>query len=257
MPTDYDDIAESYKRSKQIPWRYHIEEYSLRSLLGDVSQASVLDLACGDGHYTRVLKRMGTSRTVGVDLSAKMVELAAAEEKVNRLGIEYVVGDARTVRLGEEFDLVVAAYLLPYARSAEELLAMAKAIHSSLKPAGRFVAVNNNPAQQPKAFERTRKYGFVKSADGQIRNGSPIRYTFLQETEEFVVENYHLDADTHTRVFEVAGFSEVRWHMPELSPDESATRADYWADFLHDPPIAFLACTKRESSPLSLAAAAR
>ncbi len=56
MQTDYDKIAESYKRSKQIPWRYHIEEYSLRSLLGDVSQASVLDLACGDGHYTRVLK---------------------------------------------------------------------------------------------------------------------------------------------------------------------------------------------------------
>jgi len=248
MQTDYDKIAESYKRSKQIPWRYHIEEYSLRSLLGDVSQASVLDLACGDGHYTRVLKRMGTSRTVGVDLSAKMIDLAAADEKVNRLGIEYVVGDARAVRFDEQFDLVVAAYLLPYARSEEELLAMAKAIHSSLKPGGRFVAANNNPAQQPEAFERTRKYGFVKSADGQIRNGSPIRYTFLQESGEFVVENYHLDAETHTRTFEAAGFSDVHWHLPELAPAESANGDEYWKDFLDDPPIAFLTCAKSEVS---------
>ncbi len=36
LPTQYDDIAEQYKRSKQVPWRYHIEQHSLFDLLGDV-----------------------------------------------------------------------------------------------------------------------------------------------------------------------------------------------------------------------------
>ena len=64
MPTQYNDIAVQYKRSKQVPWRYHIEQHSLFELLGDVSGKSVLDLACGEGHYTRLLKRLGASRVV-------------------------------------------------------------------------------------------------------------------------------------------------------------------------------------------------
>jgi toxoflavin synthase len=57
MPTNYDEIAEQYKRSKQVAWRYYIEQHSLCDLVGEVSGKSVLDLACGDGHYTRTSRR--------------------------------------------------------------------------------------------------------------------------------------------------------------------------------------------------------
>jgi toxoflavin synthase len=166
MPTNYDEIAEQYKRSKQVAWRYYVEQYSLCALAGDLTGVSVLDLACGDGHYTRLFKRMGASRVVGVDISTRMIELANAAEKGERLGIEYLVGDACSVHLEASVDVVLAAYLLNYARSGQDLLAMAKAIHRGLKPGGRFVTVNNNPNQQLRSFENTRKYGFVKSRGG-------------------------------------------------------------------------------------------
>src|SRR5438067_3618551 len=107
MSTNYDEIAEDYKRSKQIAWRYYIEQYSLCELAGDVSGLSVLDLACGDGHHTRIVKKMGAARVVGVDISNKMIELAIAAERGEPLGIEYMVGDARSVHFRESFDVVL------------------------------------------------------------------------------------------------------------------------------------------------------
>ena len=156
MSTNYDEIAEQYKRSKQVAWRYYIEQYSLCELAGEMSGVSVLDLACGDGHYTRIFKKMGASRVVGVDISIKMIELAIAADKGERLGIEYLVGDARCVDFTASLDVVLDAYLLNYAHSEQDLRAMASAIHRSLKPGGRFVTINNNPNQQPRSFGNTR-----------------------------------------------------------------------------------------------------
>jgi toxoflavin synthase len=53
-----------------------------------------------------------------------MIQLARQEEARNPLGIEYRVQDARLVEAAERFDLVVAAYLLNYAATREELTAM-------------------------------------------------------------------------------------------------------------------------------------
>jgi len=248
MATNYDEIAELYRDSKQAPWRHHIELYSLLELLGDISGAAVLDLACGDGHYTRILKRLGAAHVVGVDLSPRMVELARAAEQDEPLGLEYFAADARDHQFQGCRDVVHAAYLLNYARSGDELFSMARAIHRGLKPGGRLVTVNNNPMQQVGSFASSRKYGFIKSVDGEPRNGSAILYIFDQDGDEFVIENYHLDAEMHLSVFREAGFSDVKWHLPQLSPVESCTRAEYWADFLRDPPIVLLSCTKQVSA---------
>jgi toxoflavin synthase len=245
MPTQYNDIAVQYKRSKQVPWRYHIEQHSLFELLGDVSGKSVLDLACGEGHYTRLLRRLGASRVVGVDLSSKMIELAQTTERENPLDVTYLVGDALSVKVPGSFDLVVAAYLLNYARSPEEMLAMCSTICGSLKSGGRFVTVNNNPAQHVSQFDSTRKYGFVKSAQAEIANGTPIRYTFFNDGETFHIENYHLDRATHEWALKEAGLTDIGWHSMELSRDEaSGPDRDYWNDFFRDPPVVLLTASK-------------
>ena len=51
MTTNYDPIAEQYKRSKQQPWRTHIEAFTLMELIGDPSGLAVVDIACGEGYY--------------------------------------------------------------------------------------------------------------------------------------------------------------------------------------------------------------
>ncbi len=244
MPDQYERIAEQYARSKHVIWRDHIEQYSLTQLLGDVSGKSILDLACGEGYYSRLLTELGASRVVGLDLSSKMIELAERSERERPLGIEYRVADARTAQLSESFDIVVAAYLLNYAQNERDLLEMGETISRSLKPGGRFVTVNNNPAQALSRFGATRRYGFVKSAPDGIQNGAAIRYTFFINEETFEIENYHLDVATHERLLQKAGFCDVRWHAVTLRPAKAASGGnEYWNDFFVDPPVVLLECT--------------
>ena len=76
MLTDYNPIAEQYKRAKLQPWRSHIEAYTLFALVGDPAGQTVVDLACGEGYYTRLLRQRGASRVIGVDRSPGMIRLA-------------------------------------------------------------------------------------------------------------------------------------------------------------------------------------
>jgi 2-polyprenyl-3-methyl-5-hydroxy-6-metoxy-1,4-benzoquinol methylase len=67
MTTDYDAISTEYKKAKQHPWRLHIEHFTLFELIGPVAGKTVLDLACGEGFYTRSLKQKGAAKVVGMD----------------------------------------------------------------------------------------------------------------------------------------------------------------------------------------------
>lgn len=245
MATNYDEIATEYKRAKQHPWRLHVEHFTLFKLLGDLRGKTVIDLACGEGFYTRSLKRSGAARVVGVDLSQGMIDLARREEENKPVGIEYLVQDVTRLALGETFDVVVAAYLLNYAQTPGQLRDMCSAIARHLKPGCRFVTVNNNPSHQPDDFASTRRYGFIKKAHGPLIDGTPVDYIIFLDDESFTITNYHLSVETHEAAFKSAGFRQVRWHNPELSTEiaQSPDRDD-WSEFLNRPPVIFLECVK-------------
>ena len=76
MSAQYDGIADAYKRTKTSPLREHVEAYSFLRMLGDLQGLRVLDLACGDGFYTRAIAAAGAAEVVGVDISADMLTLA-------------------------------------------------------------------------------------------------------------------------------------------------------------------------------------
>ena len=204
---------------------------------------SALDLACWEGFYTRVIRHCGAARVRGLDLPEAIIALAEAQEARQPLGVTYAVADAR--ELSDEVDLTVAAYLLNYARTREELQAMCDGIARSLKPGGRFVTVNTNPAVDLTAATSYRPYGFETTAVGQWQEGTPIRWTFHLADGPFSIENYHLGVAAHEEAFERAGFSQVRWHPPALSPEalEDYDR-DYWSTFMDVPPVAFIECIR-------------
>jgi ubiquinone/menaquinone biosynthesis C-methylase UbiE len=245
MTTNYDPIAEQYKRSKQMPWRTFVECYTLMQLAGDANGLAVLDVACGEGFYTRMIRQQGADRVTGVDLSQGMITLAQQQEDVNQQGIAYIVGDARELPVQDEYDLAIAAYLLNYARTREELQSMCDGIARALKPGGRFVTVNSSPAFHFPTSPSFRQFGFETQASSNWEEGTPITWTFHLEDGPFDIENYYLSVPTHEAAFRQAGFSEVRWHPPQLSPDglQDQTSA-FWSPLLENSPIAFIECVK-------------
>jgi toxoflavin synthase len=245
MITDYDPIAEQYKRSKQQPWRTCVECFTLMELVGDPRGMAVLDVACGEGFYTRMLRQRGAARVTGVDLSQGMIDLARSQEAQHPLGIEYLVADARSLPNTAQFDLALAAYLLNYACTRGELQAMCDGIVRSLKPGGRFVTVNSNPALHFPTAPSYRKYGFETTVVGEWQEGTPIKWTFHLSDGSFDIENYYLSVATHEEAFCKAGFRDIRWHPPRLSPEGLLENdQEFWTSLLDHPPLAFIECVK-------------
>lgn len=235
MTTDYDAIAEDYRRAKAQPWREAIEAATLMDLAGPLADLAVVDLACGEGYYTRRLRRAGASRALGVDRSSAMIELARAEEAARPLGVEYLVGDCAEPIAGGPFDLAVAAYLLNYARDRAELAALCRGVARLLKPAGRFIAVDTNPDLDFGRTSAFRGYGFEVAAPRGTEEGAPILWTFHLESGPLGIENYHLPFEARERALHDAGFSEVSRRAP-LARDVAGP----WAAFLENPPVTFL-----------------
>src|SRR2546430_17337014 len=80
MGTNYDFISEQYKRAKLQPWRAHVESFTLLGVIGDLAGKTVVDLACGEGFYSRILGENGAARVTGGVLSEKMIALARQQE---------------------------------------------------------------------------------------------------------------------------------------------------------------------------------
>ncbi len=254
--SEYDAIAGAYIDSKQLSFRRFIEEYTLFEMLGDISGKKALDLACGEGFYTRKLKQAGAGEVLGVDVSAEMIRLAEAEERARPTGCRYLVRDAAALVLDKPVDLVVAMYLLNYARDADELLRFIRAAHGALKPGGRFVGFNDNVLNAPGGTVSYARYGFEKVYKGtsagatlaegmptegtQSRatpsDGDPIVYKFTNDDgTRFEFNNYYLSPGNYRRAFEEAGFAGFHWVDPQLHPSERDN--GFWDEFMAAPPV--------------------
>lgn len=242
----YDDIAEEYKASKQLPFRIYVERYTLFQLMGDLKDKTVLDLACGEGIYNRIIMNKGAKKSIGVDISSEMIALAEAEEKKHPTGAEYVVQDAGHYQADTLVDIVMCSYLLNYAKTWNEIFTFTKAIYNNLKPGGRFVAFNDNIKGAPEHYSIYKKYGFYKSTLPNRKEGDPITYHFINaDGSEFQFDNFYLTKETYERAFKEAGFKNFQWHIPQLSKEGlEKFGKEYWADFLEYPPMIAMTAEK-------------
>lgn len=104
---------------------------------------SVLDLGCGTGQLAAAL---GGGRAVtGVDPASPMLDVGR-----NRPGgdkVDWVEADARTVRLGRRFDLVLlTGHAFQVFLTAEDQAAVLRTIAVHLAQGGRFIFDTRNPA---------------------------------------------------------------------------------------------------------------
>ena len=67
----YDHIGSKYDEYAQTATLKRAESYTFFRMVGDLAGKRVLDLACGFGFYTRLLKQRGAAQVVGVDISLR------------------------------------------------------------------------------------------------------------------------------------------------------------------------------------------
>ena len=157
----YDDIVFDYSAIKtNVFGKEHLDPEFFKAV-GNVEGCSLLDLACGSGYYTKLLKQKGASEVIGVDISEGMIKEADKDELEHSLGITYVVGDASKYVHGHEMDVVTGAFLLCYADSEENLLKFCENIYANLKCGGKFVTMQPVLDETCNLEDMTLGYTFV------------------------------------------------------------------------------------------------
>lgn len=211
MNESYRDIADQYDRTfSTLNFRIPVEEHSILSALGDVRGRTVLEIACGTGHYTRALLRRGAARVIGVDRSEDMLRIAREEEAARPLGAVYQAQDAAALAMGETFDRALAVYLLHYAATRAELAGMCRSIAQHVAPGGRFVTFVLNP-DLPSDPDYYVPFGVRVDVVPEPADGQELQFAmWLGDTWTPGITVHRWSFGTLVSSLREAGFSDVR-----------------------------------------------
>lgn len=79
----------------------------LLNLLAEDGIGKILEIGCGTGNYTLLLReKFSSSQIKAIDVSERMIEVAS--RKIKNKGVNFIVADAETINLNESFDLITS-----------------------------------------------------------------------------------------------------------------------------------------------------
>ena len=124
-------------------YRNHYLMPRMLAMLGDVRGKHVLDLGCGEGAYTRELRRRG-ARAIGVDGSSRMIEVARERAQAGDVDVPFVCANANALAGidTDSFDLVAASMSL---MDVEDYRGAIREVHRVLRGGGELVMSITHP----------------------------------------------------------------------------------------------------------------
>ncbi len=159
--------------------------------------ASLLDLGCGTGLFGATMAE-NIPRVVGVDPAQAMLDIAAARPGGGKA--RWVTADARSLRLGETFDLIVmTGHAFQVFLTRDDRLSVLRTIAAHLSGQGRFIFDSRNPALEewrewtPALSERQ----FTHPQLGEMRAWNDVSHDTLTGIVTYETHYRHL-ADGHT-----------------------------------------------------------
>jgi ubiquinone/menaquinone biosynthesis C-methylase UbiE len=177
-----EEFAGRFKRNEEF-FHKHVINPTLLNLLGDVKDKAVLDVACGEGHFSRKLAEQakGDIQITGIDASKKLIDIAQKKNKPFSHCIRFLLGDAsRLDQLSSNsFDVVVCNMALMFIKRFEETI---QEVARVLKPQGSFVFSLLHPC-------------FLTPGSGWILEDSPDKKK--GKRIGWKTDNYHLGLVYH------------------------------------------------------------
>jgi len=140
----YDDIADWYATSVRTEsWTHRVLIENILPLMGDIAGRHVLDVACGEGVFARLLATQGAD-VVGVDLSPRLIALANGAEIPDSKRLTFHVDDAQTLATlaDEQFDGAICMMAL---MDIPDLEATCRSVRRVVKRGGCFIVAITHP----------------------------------------------------------------------------------------------------------------
>ncbi|WP_348272070.1 class I SAM-dependent methyltransferase [Ensifer sp. Root31] len=184
---------------------------------------AVLDLGCGTGLF---LTNLDCKERVGVDRARAMLDIARS--RPNGGGVNWVEGDARDVRLGRQFDLIVlTGHAFQVFLDTDDQRAVLETISLHLAPDGRFIFDSRNPDRRE--WEEWQPEHSKRELDHQ-QHGSVMAWNAARLEDDKSTVTY----DTFYRFpdgRELSGSSQIRFTPKECIADlltDARLKADVW-----------------------------
>ena len=170
---------------------------------------SLLDLGCGTGRHAVRLAENGYT-VVGIDRSKGMLTQAGAQREklppLVRERLSFLEHDIRTIRLGEQFDVVVALFhVISYQTSNEDVLAAFATAKVHLRSHGLFIfdfwygpGVLGNPPTPRIKRAGDASHLLLRVAEPTVHvheNTVDVRYLFVEAKK--AVGSYQEFSETH------------------------------------------------------------
>ena len=230
----YAKIAEMYAEADQHVVRAEAERPTILRALGELAGATVLDLASGAGGYTRLLVERGARSVVGVDASAEMIAVAQHTDSPANRHLRYEQHDIAELPVLGAFDLVVAVFLLNYARSRDELAAFCRVAFANLRSGGRMVGcVPNSELDRSRPLDP--RYGMQIDDTVDPVDGQEIAMTLIF-TQPVTIRYRHWTFDSYRDALESAGFRDIEF-VPQMPSEEAVARRgeEFWTAWRNNP----------------------
>ena len=214
----FTEIAEYYDEMNEIMSMHMVQGWHrfMMKKAGDISGKRCLDVGTGTGeiafHVARSAGKDG--KVVGIDITPKMLELAARKENELDLPckINWVVGDALNLPYEDgSFDLVTSGYML---RNVTDIQKAVSEMHRVLAPGGRVVVAElSKPKNGVIRFfyniymKRIKRQG-RKFDKGKSIDGRQPAYDWLTSS----IEGFPYGEEM-IRIFRKAGFEDARFYV--------------------------------------------
>ena len=245
----YNEVSSQYGKVARSLLIRELEWNAMANHVGDLAGRSALDLACGSGLSSRMLKQWGAGRVVGVDFAEGMLAQARELERSQPLGIEYRQADAANIGDIGPFDLVTASYYLCYARDRDHLFRMVQVAYDNLAPGQRFITTNPHPDFPPDPVCDLARYGLImRNQAPPLHEGGMLHVKLIldgPEPMEVEFDTRHYSRATYDAAIRQAGFTSWRIEPFAISPAlEEEHGSEFWDLYRAQPIVCHFICQK-------------
>src|SRR5699024_7098097 len=113
---DYTALRESGRTYNDF-----IEQPSIKSMIPNLKGKIVLDLGCGDGHFSKYCIKNGAQKVIGIDISNNMIE--RAKEINGDDNIEFKCMPMEDLNFTDQkFDLIISSLSVHYVKDYSALI---------------------------------------------------------------------------------------------------------------------------------------
>lgn len=206
IKTDWDNVSSWYDKYLEGADTYQAKVIApnLIRVLDIKKGESVLDLACGQGFFSGLVKDAGAN-VLGIDLSVELISLA--KQKFTDINFEVApAGDTKLKK--ESFDKVFTVLAFENIKNIDEVVLEIKRV---LKKEGKFILVMLHPAFRIPQYS---DWGFDSKKEVQFRRTDKylseisinIETNPYKGTKKVITTTFHRPLQWYSKIFKKHGF---------------------------------------------------